>query len=43
MPYLKMSKRYTDCADILCLSKYNMYLKINPYYHFTIITGKKTY
>lgn len=31
-----MSKRYIDCAEILCLSKYNMYLEINLYYQCTI-------
>lgn len=33
-----MSKRYIDCAEILCLSKYNMYLEINLYYQCTIIS-----
>lgn len=31
-----MSKRYIDCAEILCLSKYNMYLEINLYYQCTL-------
>lgn len=33
-----MSKRYIDCAEILCLSKYNMYLEINLDYQCTIIS-----
>lgn len=33
-----MWKRYIDCAEILCLSKYNMYLEINLYYQCTIIS-----
>lgn len=33
-----MSKRYIDCAEILCLYKYNIYLEINLYNHFAIIS-----
>lgn len=33
-----MSKRSIDCAEILCLSKYNMYLEINLHYQCTIIS-----
>lgn len=33
-----MSKRSIDCAEILCLSKYNMYLEINLRYQCTIIS-----